>query len=615
MKKTILGILGIVGGFLYSNAELSEIDFTYAGTEQSQVSSYGSNASERQSLAIKIDDPLLAGYKIKSIKAYMTDKAVFTRPELWLSSELKIEKRQNAPDIMSVEVEASTGEYNGIPCQVLEYNLTEPYEIGINGVFVGSSITTSLPSASQTVPPPFLVYNSFNPNGLWYFGTVSAQAWTDNSASGQVALMVVSLEGENDAMAVNLDRLEDLYTTIDTNFITKGFITNVGGQDVKSLEYSYTVDGADAGTGTIEFAEPLRPNPGQGVEVIFEFDGISSYKEHEVVVTIDRLNGEPNVASRPTATFNPYVVLFVPTHRPLVEEVTGLWCQYCPRGYVAMEEVGAHFGDMVVVCCYHDRDAMSVTSRFPFEVGGYPEASIDRQGAVDPYSGTKHAVIDPVPGIFGVLDERIEVMPFASVDVKNVKSGDFGISFDIETVFCLEPKTSNYEVGYVITANGLSDPDWAQVNNYNGTGSYKGTPLEPFTKLGNPVYGLVYNDVVVNVEAMEGIPGSLPQIEMGETYVHSATIPKSAIRVTDNLDCLVVNAFVIDKSTGLIVNANKAAVAGSAGVEENVASSVVKVEYFDIAGRKVLNPSEGLFIVRTHLDNGKIKTEKKIIKK
>ena len=363
-----------------------------------------------------------------------------------------------------------------------------------------------------------------------------------------------------DLPALNLSSLDKLYVKTDSNFITDGYVSNVGGQPINSLEYSYTVDGEDAGNGEITFTDPILPDPGKKVRVSFEFNGISSYKEHTVEVTIDKVNGEENMSSNPTATFTPYVVPFVPVHRPLVEEFTGLWCQWCPRGYVAMEEVGAHFRDMAVVACYHNGDAMTVTYTYPIEVSGLPKASIDRIAPIDPYGGGYGSEMDPVPGIFKAINNRIEEIPIASIDVTNVETGDFGIKFDIETIFCIEPTSSTYEVGYLLTANGLTNPNWIQNNAYSGRAGYEGTPMEMFTKLGYYVYDLVFNDVVVNVDAMKGIPGSLPSIEIGEKYVHNITIPKSGIHVTDDLESLVVNAFVIDKTTGRIVNANKTAV-------------------------------------------------------
>ena len=183
MKKTLFTILGIAGGILCSQAQSSVVEFSYAGDDVSNIKYFGSNGSERQSLAIRISDPLLAGYKVTKIKAFLSEKGIYTRPEIWMSTELKIEKRQNAPDIFSETVEAVPGEYMGFPCNVLEYTLTEPYELGEKGVFIGSSVTTSLNNSTEDTPPPFLVYNYRNDNGFYYFGTTSAQSWTDMGES------------------------------------------------------------------------------------------------------------------------------------------------------------------------------------------------------------------------------------------------------------------------------------------------------------------------------------------------------------------------------------------------------------------------------------------------
>ena len=315
------------------------------------------------------------------------------------------------------------------------------------------------------------------------------------------------------------------------------------------------------------------------------------------------------------------VVPFVPVHRPLIEEFTGLWCQWCPRGYVAMEEVNAHYGDMAVVLCYHNDDAMTITDTYPIEVTGWPKASVDRVYIGDPYNGYMGTDKDLVPGIFNVINGRIEIEPEATIDVNFVETGDFGVKFDIETVFYSAPSTSKYELGYVLTANGLTNPAWGQSNGYSGEMGYEGTPMEMFTKLPNQVFDLVYNDVVVHCDAMNGVPDLLPSVDVGAFNVSTVTIPKSEIKLTDNLNSLVVNAFIIDKTTGRIVTANKAATYKGdqpenpdAGIEDINSQLVIETEYFDISGRKIETPAHGIFIVKNRMGDGSIKTEKRVIR-
>ena len=443
------------------------------------------------------------------------------------------------------------------------------------------------------------------------FLTILGLAWT--------ALTINA--AESSMVALNLSRFDNQYVQTDSNFITTGYVLNVGDRPINSIEYSYTIDGEKAGNGTITFTEPLLPNPGKEMELSFEFDGISSYKEHTVAVTIEKVNGEANMYATPTTTFICYGVPFVPVRRALVEEYTGLWCQWCPRGYVAMEEVNAYFPDQVVVACYHNGDAMAITDTYPIEVSGYPKGSVDRNFIGDPYCGYYGSDKDRVPGIFSVIYKSIGEMPVAGIDVTNVETGDFGIKFDIETTFCLDPSSSTYEVGYLLTANGLTNPKWGQSNAYSGKYGYEGTPMEMFTRLPMMVYGLVFNDVVVNAEAMNGIPGSLPSVEIGELYVNSITVPMSNISLTKNLDSIVVNAFIINKTTGMIVNANKAPTYvedqpenPDAGVEMVDSELVIEKEYFDISGRKIETPAQGIYIVKSRMEDGSIKTENIVIR-
>ena len=428
---------------------------------------------------------------------------------------------------------------------------------------------------------------------------------------------------ESSIAAFNLSRLDNLVVKTDSNFVTNGYVSNVGSQPINSIEYSYTVDGEYAGNGVITFAEPLLPDPGKEVELSFEFNGISSFKEHTVAVTIEKVNGEANTHPNPATTFISYAVPHTPVRRALVEEYTGLWCQWCPRGYVAMEEVNKFFPDDAVVACYHNGDAMAITNTYPIQVSGYPKGSVDRNFIGDPYIGYYGSERDRIPGIFNVIYKSIGERPLATIEITNVETGDFGIKFDIETIFWLDPGSSNYEVGYLLTANGLTNPKWYQMNAYSGMYGFEGTPLEMFTKLPTMAYGLVYNDVVVNVDAMNGIPGSLPSVELGVLYENSITIPMNKISLTDNLESIMVNAFVINKSTGMIVNANKTPAYvenppenenPDAGVEDVDSGLVIEKEYFDISGRKIETPSQGIYIVKSRMEDGSIKTEKIVIR-
>lgn len=63
-----------------------------------------------------------------------------------------------------------------------------------------------------------------------------------------------------------------------------------------------------------------------------------------LTLTAETFNGAPNGDSRKTATGTVVVMPFMPVTRPLIEEYTGLGCGWCPRGYIAMEEMAEKYG-------------------------------------------------------------------------------------------------------------------------------------------------------------------------------------------------------------------------------------------------------------------------------
>ena len=74
---------------------------------------------------------------------------------------------------------------------------------------------------------------------------------------------------------------------------------------------------------------------------------------------------------------------FIPANRPLVEEYTGLWCGWCPLGYVALETMKERRGDLFVAAAYHNGDDMAFDGKTPNSPGGYPSAYVNRSASVN----------------------------------------------------------------------------------------------------------------------------------------------------------------------------------------------------------------------------------------
>ena len=68
------------------------------------------------------------------------------------------------------------------------------------------------------------------------------------------------------------------------------------------------------------------------------------------------------------------------TKRVLIEEGTGTWCPWCPRGAVAMDYMFETYPDEFVGVAVHVGDVMQIADYDPITglFGGYPGAVIDR---------------------------------------------------------------------------------------------------------------------------------------------------------------------------------------------------------------------------------------------
>ena len=111
---------------------------------------------------------------------------------------------------------------------------------------------------------------------------------------------------------------------------------NYGTSALSEISYSWS-EGTYSGNGTYTLETPLQPS--ERVTVPVTVGPCGECGRSRLDVTVDTFNGEPNGDPRKSASGAFYVMPFMPVNRPLVEEFTGLRCGYCPRGYVAMEEM------------------------------------------------------------------------------------------------------------------------------------------------------------------------------------------------------------------------------------------------------------------------------------
>jgi len=243
----------------------------------------------------------------------------------------------------------------------------------------------------------------------------------------------------------------------------------------------------------------------------------------------------------------------------IVEEATGTWCGWCPRGTVNMDLLAANHADVAIPIAVHNNDPMAIAAYdgpLSASVGGYPSGHVDR----------KRADIDPSQFISAVNNLRDRVVPaFVEVDA----------SFDETTRLAtftgrgyLAIPTNGNELRFVgvITEDGVKGTGaaWAQVNYYangqNGImGGYENYP-DPV-----PASEMVYNYVARAIfGGYFGMANSVPDtLEAFEEFTVEFSYAVPANYKPENMKAIV---FLLDEETGEILNGASTELTGSVGV-------------------------------------------------
>nr|AKF17182.1 hypothetical protein [uncultured bacterium Csd4] len=570
----------------------------YQGHED--VGMFGEAKPQTYDVAIHIQDPALVGTHIESVTIPVMDAEGLTNIKAWLSSQLRVEGDKNKPDLAEVNVTPAEAGF-------VTVKFDKPYTIPEEGVYVGYSFDVDEVTNAETAYPVAVISQS-TPGGFYMHTSRGFLKWFDlTSMLGANAVMQVSVSGskvqENavaplagESIFVMANSGEDVEINVD--------VENHGSAGIKSLDMEYAVAGK-TGTQHFDLDEPLDGFFGKKYTATLKVPEFTERGNYTLDVKVTKVNGVENQDAAPQAS-TPIVALnTVPKHRTLLEEYTGTWCGYCPRGYVALETLAALYPDDYVLISYHNGDPMEIMAveQFPSVVEGFPDAWIDRSIEVDPYYGTGNDEM----GVVKDLTERAKLFGEADIQV-GAELSESGVSVKVttEVTFPYDVTDGNYALEYVLLEDGLTgDPgtDWDQSNYYAG-GELGDLPF--FAEAESSVPGLVFNDVAVLKSVIGGIDGSIPaNVEADKPVTHKYTFylfdarNTSGEKVIQNANNLKVAVLLINQATGEVVNANKVKVGENTGINaiQNNDSKMVKVEYYDLSGRKLSSLQRGANIV------------------
>ena len=602
MKKSLLAMM--LGASVLSGANAATYDFSYVDGVYDYL---GVQKAETYDVAVFLPGDLFEGYRIKGISAKVNAQsgvANYADPAMWLSGSLDLDGKTFTPGIASYPVEI---EKDG----TISTTLPEDYVITSAGVYAGYSITVSKLNSSTKFPMGF--NDCSDPNSFFCRTSKTMPQWSNlatEMACG--AVLNVVLESDNvPAQSVSITSMpENVYMEIGKPSEIIIGMNSFASEPVKSVDIEYTLDGQTLSK-HFDMQEEVPAGLNKKFNVALEIPALDHKYSGESKFSVALVNGQPNESKMNERSA--FVASFanLPVHQTLIEEYTGLWCGYCPRGFAALEYIKKNEPDFVTAAFHNSTngpDPMAITSSYPSYVSGFPHVFLDRYYDGDPYYGTgnyggKLPIVEEVKAL------NAEPTPWG-IKVSHKWEGDdiLVASADVWSLLGFENET--YQIAYLLVADGLTGTTatWSQSNYYNtekqSTNNIE--ELNQFCRGGEygqaKVEGLVFNDVVISTNGIYGVKGSVPSsLKAEEVASHSLEFDLSKIKkaLIPDRNKLRVIAAVLDKN-GYVLNCAKNEVNDyvDTGVEEMETSSDAPVEYFNLNGQKVTDPSNGIYIRR-----------------
>jgi hypothetical protein len=375
------------------------------------------------------------------------------------------------------------------------------------------------------------------------------------------------------------------------NQTISGDIVNLGSETVTSLTINYEIDG---GTAVSEVLTGLSIAPFQTSTFNHSTAWAATIGTFDIDVYASDINGvnADENTTNDVASDQVSVLSQIVSRAIVIEEGTGTWCGWCPRGAVAMEYMYATYpGDQFIGIAVHNGDPMTVSA---YDAGtalsGFPGCNVNRS--------LKGASVSQATFEQYYQDRLNDVSPM-SVNLTPSASGS-SISLEMTSTFYTNMNNANMRMGVIIIEDSVTgtSSQYDQVNYY----SSQSQNIDLFDLAGNnwknmpnPVLAsnMVYDHVgLALLGGYAGQANSIPTtIIDGQTvnYTFNYTVPAAS-----DLSKMHAVGVVIDQGTGEILQAKQIRLDGSElGISEenkiditvfpNPASDVVNMN-FDAKG-------------------------------
>lgn len=355
---------------------------------------------------------------------------------------------------------------------------------------------------------------------------------------------------------------------VDGEVFVGGQISNPSFAAITSFEATWT-NGVDTKTQTFSGL-----NVGLGESYYFEMTDGFLLKEgaNDVTLTISNVNGVgDNDATDNVSTASITGVKPVSGRKVVIEEGTGTWCGWCPRGAVMLDHMDLYYKETAIGIAVHNQDPMVVSTYdtgMGTLIGGYPSGLVDRV----------HRDIDPLEFEEFYVD-RMSVEPtvLVSQDVEwDAATRKATVNSKLKF---LEETNGNYRIAVVYIEDEVkgTGATYGQANFYAGgvVGPMNGYENLPATV---PAAQMVYQHVARGIVggftgAANSVPTSNPA---GSEHTYTSTFT-------------ILNAFNVEKmhavtmllsGSNQVINAEKTTIPFTSVSSNEPQSELISVSMF-----------------------------------
>lgn len=245
---------------------------------------------------------------------------------------------------------------------------------------------------------------------------------------------------------------------------------------------------------------------------------------------------------------------FEPTRKVVVEEGTGMWCQYCPTGIVAMEILQEKYPEQFIGMAVHVQDLMECYDHFN-AVGfpdGLPSCWVNRKYYGNPMEiveidGVKQYVTTN-GGMETYFLKELDVVSPIDIQLSNITYQDQTVTHNVIVRSAIDVDNVNYQLAIVVVEDNVWKNGYYQKNSYSGGDVL----LNGWEEKPGHITDIEFDHVSRSYQSFDDvIPATLVA---GEEYSHTFSYQLSNILNPDNTKIV---AMVIDTTDGSIVNANE----------------------------------------------------------